>query len=220
MRKEYKILFIALFLFQTTWAQLSTPTPDIQNLYNQNYKSITYLGMDFSKAVLIGDFSEALGVGGDAATKNAYLKAWNNLVTGEFEKYDIKALVSNKNIATDLAPVMNLNYQIAVDSLSGYKTPAYTQEEIQAHIKTKYPTSEKGLGVVWLIESFDRTTNLAHIDFIVFNMKTKEIVMLKKLQTHPRGSGLRNFWAGAIYEAFITVEKSFIKSWKQEYNWN
>ncbi len=40
-------------------------------------------------------------------------------------------------------------------------------------------------------------------------METKEIVLLKKLEVNPRGSGLRNYWAGAIFEAFKTIEKTF-----------
>lgn len=195
----------------------STANKSIQNLFNSNYNYITYLGMDFSKVVFVGDFSEALGVGGDVSTKNAYCKAWNNLVTGEFEKYDIKALVNNKNITTSLEGVMKLNYATKVDDLSGYKEPDYTLEALQQHIRHYNLPTNKGLGVVWLIESFNRNIPKAFIDFVVIDMETKEIIMLKKLQTDPRGGGLRNYWAGSIYEAFKQVQKNFTKVWKQEY---
>ncbi len=219
MNKAAGILIIFFSSISICYAQLAADK-NIQNLYNPNYNYITYLGMDFSKVVLVGDFTEALGVGGDPATKNAYCKAWNNLVTGEFEKYSIKALVNNKNITTSLEGVMKLNYDTKLDDLSGYKEPNYTKEAIQQHIKEYTLPSNKGLGVVLLIESFNKNIPKAYIDFVVVDMETKEIVMLKKLQTDPRGSGLRNYWAGSIYEAFKQVEKDFTKVWKAEYNWN
>ena len=67
------------------------------------------------------------------------------------------------------------------------------------------------------MESFNQDTRKAFIDFVVINMTTKEIVMLKKLETAPRGRGMRNYWAGAIYAAFKEVEKNFGKTWKNEY---
>ncbi len=209
---------ITIFLLCINFSNAqSIATPEIQNLYNQNYRYITYLGMDFSKVVLVGDFSEALGVGGDASTKNAYCKAWNNLVTGEFEKYDIKALVNNKNITTNLEGVMKLNYATKVDDLSGYKEPDYNLQALQQHFNEYALPTDKGLGVIWLIESFNRNTPKAFIDFVVIDMASKKIVMLKKLQTDPRGGGLRNYWAGSIYEAFKEVEKNFTKVWKKEF---
>lgn len=216
MKKTAPLYIAMLLCVNLSNAQLAA-TPEIQNLYNSNYRYITYLGMDFSKVVLIGDFSEALGVGGDATTKNAYCKAWNNLVTGEFEKYDIKTLVNNKNITTSLEGVMKLNYASKVDDLSGHKEPDYTLQIIQEHFNNYTLPTDKGLGVILFVESFNRNTPKAFIDFVVIDMATKKIVMLKKLQTDPRGGGVRNYWAGSIYEAFKEVEKKFTKDWKKEY---
>lgn len=216
MIKNFVGVLLALFFYKAIGQ--SNETIEIQNLYNQNYRFITYLGMDFSKVVLVGDFSEALGVGGDPATKNAYFKAWNNLVTGEFDKYDIKAMINNKNISTNLECIMNLNYSTKIDDLSGYKEPNYSKEAIQQHIKEYKLPANKGLGVVLFIECFNKNIPKAFIDFVVINMENKEIVMLKKLETNPRGSGLRNYWAGSIYEVFKVVEKNFGKTWKAEFN--
>jgi len=210
------ILALLLLTFFCEAKAQSSATPEIRNLYNQNYRSITYLGMDFSKVVLIGDFSEALGVGGNSATKNAYFKAWNNLVTGEFDKYSIKALVNNQNIATELQGVMEMNNTSKIDELSGYKEPDYTKEAIQQHMNDYMLPSDKGLGVIVLMESFNQNTSKAYIDLVVINMTTKEIVLLKKLETTPRGRGLRNYWAGAIYQFFKEVEKNFGTTWKND----
>lgn len=210
------LLLLFMYGAQVCSAQTATSV-NIQNLFNQNYRYITYLGMDFSKAVFVGDFAEALGVGGDASTKNAYFKAWNNLVTGEFEKYSLKALVHNQNITTSLEGVMKLNYATKVDDLSGYKQPNYTKEALQQHLKTYTLPTDKGLGIVLLIESFDKNIAKAFINFIVIDMATNEIVLLEKLETEPRGGGLRNYWAGSIYEVFKEVEKKMAKDWKTKY---
>jgi|JI8StandDraft_1071087.scaffolds.fasta_scaffold95480_2 hypothetical protein len=218
MIKPFSLFFsflTSLSLFAQTQA-----SQDVQNLYNPNYRYITYLGMDFSKVVLIGDFSEALGTNGNPATKNAYFKAWNNLVSGEFDKYNIKALANNKNIVSNIENIMKLNYAANIDSISGYKTPNYTKEEILKHVKTFNLPTNKGLGVFFLIESFNKDITKAFVDFVVINMETKEIVLLKKLEVNPRGSGLRNYWAGAIFEAFKTIEKNFSSSWKSEFSFN
>lgn len=215
--RAWLYLFIMLMYGEQICCAQATPSVNLQNLFNQNYRYITYLGMDFSKAVLVGDFVEALGVGGDASTKNAYFKAWNNLVTGEFEKYSLKNMLHNGNVTTSLEGVMKMNYATKVDDLSGYKQPNYTKEILQQHLNTYTLPTDKGLGVVLLIESFDKNIPKAFIDFVVIDMATKEIVLLEKLQTDPRGGGLRNYWAGSIYEVFKEVEKKMAKDWKINY---
>lgn len=212
-------LFFCLLTSFSLCAQTQA-SQEIKNLYNSNYRYVTYLGMDFSEVVLVGDFSEALGVGSSPSTKNAYFKAWNNLVSGEVEKYNIKTLINNKNVVANIDEVMKLNYAVSVDSISGYKTPNYSMAEIASHVKKYSLPTNKGLGFLFLIEGFNKDTQKAFVDFVVINMETKEIVLLKKLETNPRGSGLRNYWAGAIHEVFKTIEKNFSTSWKSEYIFN
>ena len=219
-----KNIFFALLLLSSnlTFSQVGQLTPALKNLFDPNYRQITFLGIDFSKCKLIGDFTEALGVGetGSGQTKNAYFKAWNNLVSGEREKYNIKAIVKNQNIVADIENVMKLNNAKPVDELTGYKQPDYTAEEIKKHVQQYNTASNKGLGVALLIECFDKNNNQAVIDFVVVDLSTKETILLKKITTTPQGLGLRNYWAGSIYEAFKYIERSFIKEWKKEYNWN
>lgn len=220
MRKVVAIFFV--FSMNYLSAQSNVATKNIQNLFDPNFRNITFLGMDFSMIKLIGDFTEALGVGTDAndQTKNAYFKSWNNLVSGERDKYDIKKMVNNKSITADIENVMKMNNATKVDDLTGYKEPNYSTQAIAEHAKLYNTATNKGLGVVLLMECFNRNDNKATIQLLVVDLATKEIVMIKKLETNPRGSGLRNYWAGSIYEAFKEAEKNFVKVWKTEYNWN
>lgn len=103
---------------------------------------------------------------------------------------------------------MKLNYAANIDSISGYKTPNYTKEEILKHVKTFNLPTNKGLGVFFLIESFNKDITKAFVDFVVINMETKEIVLLKKLEVNPRGSGLRN-WLELSLRLLRPLKKTF-----------
>ncbi len=56
-----------------------------------------------------------------------------------------------------------------------------------------------GIGLMIVVESFDKLSVQGSMYFTFFDLTTREILISEKMAAKPGGFGLRNFWAVAIY---------------------
>lgn len=212
MKKVYLFLFIA--------------TASFCNMNAQNMNAIcgedmVWYGLDFSNAKFVGQFTNIGDNSGGSGyeLRDKHIPAWNNLILNEPNKFNIRKSFRKSNVFNQLEVVNARNSKIDADKAVSFNT--YKWENEKAIIEktiSEYTGGEKkeGLGVVFIIESFDKMANLATIHVTLFDIATKKVMVTEKFVEVPVGVGVRNYWAGAFAKIFKAIDTQKINDWKSK----
>jgi hypothetical protein len=211
--KRLFLVLIVISMLQKAQAQ------KVDDLFKHSDVSISWLGLDFSHAKMIGDFSQFKEAGGQSAgdIKNRFYPAWNKLFVNEQKKYDVNEMLHKEDIVYEIDMILGLNAKIPVEDIEATNTPNYKSEDIAGFVKAYNTNGKNGIGVVFVVESFNKGAEQSIIHFVAMNMATKEILLQERLVGKPRGFGLRNYWAGSIYGIMNDIRDTQYKAWKRKY---
>lgn len=192
------------FVFTTAEAQ---KTKD--NIFSDD--DLVFFGLDFSHARMIG----SAGFNDPYAIKNTYFHKWNRLLYAEKEKYNLEKYYRKSNVEYDFSVVDVRNDKVDEDEMvidKSYKI----EKETLTNIISEYDSEDtkKGLGVVYIIESFNKTEGAGFIWVTFFDIQTKKILMARRMKGNARGFGFRNFWAAPFYDILKQTDRLW-KTWKK-----
>ena len=206
--KRLLLLFIMCF----TQPGIAQRTLDVFNPYTP----IAWLGLDFTLARFIGDHSRFTSI----PRTQFLLEDLNDLMVNEKDKYDVGKMLGKGEVEMKINVTKDHNAALDIDAVLADSLGAHHhlhQEEIQAIVESYEFKNNAGMGVMFIIESFNKKQDEALIWITFINMDTKEVLMTEKLGQSPVGFGLRNYWAGAIYGIMVRVRKSEYKKWQAKY---
>jgi hypothetical protein len=189
------------------------------DVFNPGSHDFYWLGIDFSHVKMIGDFTQF----GEAGTvdayqiKNQYFPAWNNLVLNEPEKYDIKGMFKLDRLENDIDMITKINADANSNEMQATSVPNYTEENIRSFVGSYKTGGKSGIGLVFIAEVLDKNTPEGCFHVVAINMSNNDVLMWERISAKPGGFGVRNFWAGAVYNIIKEAKKSYYKSWKAKY---
>ena len=199
-----KNLILSLFLLinvSTVFAQ-----PDSEVFTTPDF---VWCGLDFSQAKLIG----AEGFSDPQDIKDRFFNAWNNLILTESDKYDLKKAYEKNNQITDLSVVNRRNEKPDADELvinEDYELPDGALKKIISDYNLE--KANKGLGLVYVVESFNKTRTEGVMYVVFFDIASKKILWQSKYASKPGGFGVRNYWARSVLETIKSSGKDYEKS--------
>lgn len=211
-----KLIILIVSLLSVVFAHSQTT----RDLFSPADVQISWLGVDFSHVKLIGDFSQFGGAGekDPVQIRDEYFPAWNRLFLNEPDKYDIKGMLRNDNIVYDIDMIFEINSIAPTGDMISYNAPDYSVDDIEAFVSV-YDTEDKGgIGVLFLAECLNKIKKEAYFHFVAISMKTKEILLHERFIEKPRGFGLRNYWAGAIYKVIKEIKNKRYETWEKQFN--
>ncbi len=184
---------------------------------------IVWYGLDFSKSKMIGQFDQGAGAaqasGSDIKTK--WIPSWNGVILAEPDKYDLKKTFRKTSVYKDLSIVEKNNAsKIDPDNLLTYNDYKFKNPDAEvAEVVAGYGKGEKteGIGLVFIIESFDKTQKQASVYVTFFDIASKKVLFKEHLTGKGGGIGLRNFWARSILEILKDIDEGVYKSWKKAF---
>ena len=176
---------------------------------------VIWFGLDFSRAKLIG--SE--GFSDPVAIKEDYFRKWNHLMINEADKYEWDKALLVSDLKFDYGMIEEVNDKVKVKSLVINKSYSIPKEDIP-NITDAYNITEfkEGIGVVLLVESFNKIREMGFGYIVFFDVKTKEVLYYHELIGEPSGFGFRNYWAGAIHKWMKYTKSRVMKDIKKEFN--
>jgi hypothetical protein len=190
---------------------------NVQDVFTKT--EMTWYGLDFTKAKFVGDFSNFNTAGQQSATqlKGTYFRGWNAVVANEHEKYNLPVFYSKEKVNMEMSGVDALNATVNEDSMMMPWGTAkeLTKGDIQNAVNKYKNNGKSGLGLTFIIESFDKAKELATIHVTFFDISTNKVLLIKKLQVAPRGIGLRNYWVSTVFFAMDECKANW-KKWKKE----
>lgn len=208
MRKTC-ILFILALVGNSLWGQ------DSKAIFSS--KEIVWYGLDFSKAHFVGSFDQGFGYltasGYDMKTK--WIPEWNGIIVREPANFDFKKAFKKDNIKYNLNPLAKVNQTIDAIECMSFTTEKISRTTIDSLV-ANYPDSDikEGIGVSFIVENFDKTTETASVYVTFFDIKTKKVLLCNLLIGKPSGVTLRNFWLGAIKDIIKQITKKEYNKWK------
>jgi hypothetical protein len=75
---------------------------------------------------------------------------------------------------------------------------------------------KEGLGLSFIIESFDKPNARASLWVVFFDIESKKILLSKHCVGKPVGFGIRNYWAGAIRHIMNEIRYCKYRKWNKE----
>ena len=159
----------------------------------QNSSEIVWFGVDFTQARLIGSegFTDVQKI------KDYYFSEWNNIIVTESDKYNIQKYFAKSSVKRDLTICERRNKTVNVTNLVTNNTYTLDRNMVDKVIKD-YKSKETGTGLVFIVESFDKTKEKAIIYVTMFDIATKKVIKCEKIEGAAVGFGFRNYWLGAI----------------------
>ena len=181
--------------------------------------TIVWYGLNFSKAKMIGQFDQAMGAGAasGADLKNKWIPAWNSIILTEPKNFKIKEAFHKDDVFYDVVATEKLNANINSEELMTFNS--YKFDDAQKTVKdiiAKLKGGEKteGIGVTFIVESFNKSLDEAVFYVTIFDIKTKNVLIMERIVGKPVGIGLRNFWAGAVKHVLKQITTDYYKIWK------
>lgn len=194
--KDLTITTIFLLLFQISlFAQ-----EDVQRV--ASVPEITWYGLDFSNLKVVGDIKSGTEIA------NTYFNGWNYLVNHERKKYDLGKAFRKKTVYYDLEMMTELNQQRDPDEVVGHARHEITEDQLAAQIK-EYKVTGSGVGLVFVVENFDKFSDEGTMWVTFFDIDTKRVLMARKMTGKAGGFGFRNYWARTIYNVIVQSGKDY-----------
>jgi hypothetical protein len=207
-------LLLSLFLFSLISANAQTR----RDIFDSSVE-ITWLGIDLSKAKLIGDRERY----GSESDMRKLAEGWNDIFLKEPEKFNVARSLGRTQVKNAIEVTGDHNQQL--DILSQYTD---NKDEF-GHMKLSdvdevvadYDFSGlSGIGLMFIVESFSKPNGKASVWVTFINMDTKEVLLTEKLMGDPGGAGLRNYWANACYDILQKMKAKDFPRWRKAYSGN
>lgn len=209
--KKTSLLFV---LFFTLFGKLIAQTE--KDAYTESEP--TWFGIDFSKSSFMGNFSQFAEAGEKSGyqIRNKYFPAWNDIVLAESKKYDLSGEYDKNSIGYDLTVVKERNKEVDPEKLFPTKSGdgVLTKEQV-AGVVSHYKTGKKGVGILYVVESFDKLNERGLVWVNFFDTATGKVLITERFEGYPGGIGLKNYWARVILDVMEQSGKAYRKAAKK-----
>lgn len=209
MKRHTIIILLSIFLMAEIHAQ------DKRDVFNPTTE-ITWLGIDFSGAKLIGD-RERLGSESDI---RHLLDAINELMIKEADKYNVAAAIQKKKVENGVQVANEHNAELDVMTMISSEGKDHIHlkpadvEEIMVNYDFK---GLRGIGLIFNVESFNKLIEEGSFWITFVNMNTKEVLFTERIVAPPSGFGMRNFWAGSVNGVLAKIKKKEFENWRKKH---
>lgn len=202
-----KKTFLLLLFFAVSSVAMQTPDPIVFSS-----SSLVWCGLDFSQVKCVG----REGFNDPYQIKNRFFKSWNELVLVESKKYNVQEFYQKSRLINNLSVVTERNEIPEVDELVVDQAHFLEEGQLQNIIREyNFNDVTEGLGLVYVVESLNKSLQQASVYVVFFDLSSKEILWKQKYIGAPTGFGFRNYWAGAFYKVMKASEKDYSKALKR-----
>lgn len=163
----------------------------------ESYKrEVTWMGLDFTEAKMF----PSTGFSNPEAIRDNYLEKWNGIILTESKKFNVAKFFRIETLTYELSEVKERNLSIPFYEMVVDDAPEELNEQSVISIVAEYQKAE-GIGLVFIVDSFDQTSKTGTFWATFFDRSTQEVLSTKKIKGLASGVGLRNYWANSIYNA-------------------
>jgi hypothetical protein len=181
---------------------------------------MVWFGLDFTKAAFTGGFDQTGGAGIITGNdlKNKWIPGWNAMIMNQPESFDMKKSFRKDNVFFDLKSVNELNNKIYADECIQQTKAPLKRTEIDEMVKQYHSgTKKEGIGLSFIVESFNKETQMAVMYVTFFDIAEKKVLISEKISAKAMGIGMLNSWSGAIKTVLKQIDATEYQNWKNKY---
>lgn len=209
-----KRLSVSFAILTLAFSSLSSFAQTVKDIFTNSETPITYLGVDYTQARLIGD------AGADPIDiKNRIYSAMNQVVVNEPKKFNIAKALEKSNVTTDLTFVEARNAKINADNIKSQNSGDESRlkpADIDKLVKEYNFNGKKGIGMLFFMEGMNKTAEHATMYIAFIDMGSKKVLFQDRLVEKAGGFGFRNYWVKPIANAIEDIDKKKYKEWKSK----
>ena len=174
---------------------------------------ITFYGLDFSNIKLIGSdgFTDPWDI------KNRLFNSWNSLFRNEPDKYNLKEFFYKSSVKLNLDVVKERNQIPDPEELVTDQTYSFGKDIVEKVISDYEIPEEEGIGLVFVMESFDKNQKKGFMWVTFFDLASKKVLFTEKMSGKAQGFGIRNYYANTYYTVMKEIGKNSWKKWADKY---
>lgn len=132
-----------------------------------------------------------------------FIKAFdaiNKLFLSEPKKYDVAGFTGIDILSTSVEQANEPLGALAAEQFMPRKSPIDWQKQLP-QIVARYDNGSGNKGLLLIATTLDKGNGLGYYIAVVFDPTTHEIITQMDMTGKPGGFGLRNYWAGSVYNA-------------------
>jgi hypothetical protein len=202
-----------LFLLSLITGDLFAQTA--KDIFSSSETPVTYLGVDFSKAKLIGD------AGADAyAIKTRIFSSINQVIVNEPKNYDFNKALQKTNVVSDISVTEAQNAKVQEDSIKSFNAADFSRfnaATIDKMVKDYHYNGKTGIGMVFVVEAMSKTQEKAAVWVTFVNMANGKVLLTERMLGKAGGIGFRNYWVNPFQEIIKDIQKNKYKQWSATY---
>ena len=125
-----------------------------------------------------------------------------------------------RNMDYDLSVVENGNDDVDfIDMVTNKNPKSFSDEKLQGMVN-KYETDEMEakFGLTFIVHSFNKFQERGNFYVVIFDSKTKKILLSERMTGEAGGFGFRNYWARSFYNIIDQIKDGQFRRWKKEYS--
>lgn len=184
----------------------------LSEVLNNKETPIYYFGIDFTKAVLIGD--------ANANAKDIIERQFagiNDLIVNEPKKYDIAGAFRRSEMNSDLSFVAKRNEKTNESKLISTNTEDYnhlTEADVKAVINSFNTGGKTGTALLFVVDGMSKPKKAVSAWVTLFDAKTKKILLTERVEgAVGMGFSFRNYWATGFKKIIDNIQSKKYKEW-------
>ncbi|HTE24294.1 hypothetical protein [Flavitalea sp.] len=213
MKKIVRLFLLSLISIQSITAFSQTA----KEVFNNSETKLLYLGIDFTKARLIGD-----AAANEVDIRDRQFAAINDVVVNEPKRYEINAAFNRSEIENDLSLVAKRNEKIKAEEIKSTSAADFNrlkESDINSIVKGYDFGNKAGVGILLVMEGMSKGEKAASIWVTLVDMKSKKVLMTERVESKTSaGFSFRNYWASSIRNLLESIDKKKYNEWKQKYS--
>ena len=176
---------------------------------------MTWLGLDFSKAKFIGP-SRDFGL---PEKHKELMASWNSLLDREQDKFSVKRFFRKQTVTLDFNLTNKNNGPLDIGSMIVEKSegakPALEEKDIREIVSNYDFGGLRGLGLMLVVESFDKSRGKSNVWITFINLNTQEVIMTERRFGSPMGASLKSFWVNSILNMMERISRKDWDTWQK-----
>lgn len=206
--------FIVLPLLVCFFA-INAKAQTLKNFLDNKDASFTWLGIDFTKARLIGDAS----ANADDIVARQYTGI-NQVVVNEAKKYDVGGAFHHENFTSDLSIVNKRNEAANKDSVKSDNTADFThlsEDAIKRMVKSYDFGGKTGIGIMMFMEAMNKTGKQASMYVTIIDLSKKNVLLTERMTAKTgMAFSFRNYWLVPVRKVLDDFDSDY-KKLKEKY---
>lgn len=210
MKRTITLTLLVFFTVLLAGVQ-QLPAQSLKEFFSSSEVPLTYLGVDFTHAKILNEATV-----NNMDIRDRQFPAINQVIVNEPKKYDFQKAFSKSTVNNDISFVNAKNAKIDAEKIAESSSDAVhlKKTDIDAIIKGYDFGGNKGIGLMFIMESMNKASAEAAIYVTLVDMSGRKVLLTERMVAKAAGFGFRNYWAKTIFEVLDDIKKSKYKEWK------